>query len=65
MCFVGIFVVFVEELIEGVEKCCQCFFGVGWCNYQCMFVLCCYMLGLWLDSGWLFKGVKKLVVGCW
>lgn len=63
MRFAGIFVVFAEESIEGVEKCCQRFFGVGRCNYQRMFVSRRYMLGLRLDSGRLFKGAKKLVAG--
>ncbi len=33
----GIFAAFAEELIEGVEKCCQRFPGASRCNHQRMF----------------------------
>ncbi|EFD9213103.1 TPA: hypothetical protein LSG99_000612 [Escherichia coli] len=59
----GIFAAFAEELIEGVEKCCQRFPGASRCNHQRMFASRRHMPGLRLDSGRLFKGAKKPVAG--
>ena len=55
----GIFAAFAEELIEGVEKCCQRFPGASRCNHQRMFASRRHMPGLRLDSGRLFKGATS------
>ena len=59
----GIFAAFAEELIEGVEKCCQRFPESQSVQSPAHVRLAPPHARLRLDSGRLFKGAKKPVAG--